>query len=255
MTGCQQSTADAVVIQYVAMTARLLIAVMGTTAAMAQAPALEFDVASVKVSPPRIGTAAFTAMDSDAAMLKYDNVTLKLLIATAYRINGDRIAGPDWLDALYFDVAARLPAGASKDRIPEMLQRLLAERFQVAVHRESKEQRVYFLLVAKTGSKLKEATVEGGHGAILHGRLVAPALTTPTLAAVLSRSAGAEVVDRTGLTGKYDIDLNWTPDGEKGDRPDLFTALQQQLGLKLESGRAAVDTLVVDHAEKVPREN
>src|SRR5207248_8293869 len=130
-------------------TAGFAILLPGITAIAAHAqPAPAFEVASVKASPPRAGTAGFIAMDTDPAMVRYSNVSLKILIAMAYKFDSGRIqGGPAWLDDQLYDLAAKLPAGASKDRVPAMLQTLLAERFKLAVHRETREQRVYFLVV------------------------------------------------------------------------------------------------------------
>jgi uncharacterized protein (TIGR03435 family) len=127
---------------------------------IAQTP-LQFEVASVKIAPPRSGSAGYVAMDSDPAMIRYANITLKLLIAAAYRFDSDRIlSGPDWVDSQKYDLAAKLPAGAAKDQVPAMLQSLLLEQFKLVVHRETKDQRVYLLVPAKGGHRLKEARAE-----------------------------------------------------------------------------------------------
>ncbi len=229
---------------------------------------LGFEVATVKVSPPREGTARLSSMDTDPALVRYTNLSLRILIAIAYRFNSERIKGPGWIDEQYYDVAAKLPSGTSKDRVPEMMQVLLAERLKVAVHRETKEEQIYFLVAGKDGPKLKKVDdtdafdpdhVRGDHlpAAIVTGGIIGHAIPIPQLAGMLGNATGREVVDHTGLAGNFNINLRWRPDGVNinPNSPDLFTALQQQLGLKLEPGRGPVELLVVDHAERTPTEN
>jgi uncharacterized protein (TIGR03435 family) len=230
-------------------------------------PAPAFEVASVKVAPPRAGSAGFTAMDTDPAMVRYSNVTLKLLIAIAYRLDGRLIqGGPAWLDDQLYDLAATLPPRTPKDRVPAMFQTLLAERFHMAVHRETKEERVYFLLVGKNGTKLREGQrvdeqdvqqVRGDRPAaqIVRGGIMGHSMVMGSLAGTLARVLGYQVVDHTGLTGTFDINLKWTPEDNNEAGPSLFTAIQEQLGLKLEPGKAAVEVLVVDHADRIPTGN
>jgi uncharacterized protein (TIGR03435 family) len=250
-------------ISAVAFTAVLL----GIIGFVEQAQVAEFEVASVKVSPPRAGTAGFIAMDTDPAMVRYSNATLKLLIAIAYRLDSRLIqGGPAWLDEQPYDLAARLPAGTSKDLVPSMLQTLLAERFKLAVHRETKEQRAYFLVVGKNGTKLKAAQkteeqdvqhVRGDHPAaqILRGSMIGHSLALGPFASSLAHVLGTQVVDRTGLPGTFDINLTWTPEDSPETGPSLFTAIQEQLGLKLEPGKAPVEVLLVDRAERTPTGN
>jgi uncharacterized protein (TIGR03435 family) len=169
-----------------------------------------------------------------------------------------------------------------------MLQPALAERFKLKVHSETKQLPVYELIVAKGGAKLKEATagdtyangIKGpdgvGRGGMMRsgpGQLTAQAVPMTSLANLLSQQLHRTVLDKTGLTAKYDLELNWTPDqgsdpmfkGPEGSPqradaapdssgPSIFTALQEQLGLKLQSANGPVETLVIDHVE-MPSEN
>jgi uncharacterized protein (TIGR03435 family) len=183
-------------------------------------PAPAFEVASVNPSPPRAGAAALIAMDTDPAMVRYSNVSLKTLIGIAYLSDSRLIrGGPAWLDDQHYDLVAKLPPNTSKDRIPTMLQTLLAERFKLAVHQEMNEQRVYFLLVGKNGPRLKKAEnsnaensdvqqVRGDHPSVsvLRNRIVGHAMPIQLLAATLAGPAGYQVVDHTGLAGAFDID-------------------------------------------------
>jgi len=226
-------------------------------------PRPAFEVASVKAAPPRTGEARLVAMDTDSAMIRYSNISLKNLIAMAYRYDSRRIqGGPDWLDSQMYDVAAKLPPGASKDQIPEMLQDLLAERFKLALHRETKEQRVYFLVAGKGGPRLKEVPVPDPQDAqqvrgarlpmqMMRGRIIGHSVPVGMLAGALAQMTGYEVVDRTGLTKTYDIGLHWTA----AEDSEIFAALQEQLGLKLEAGRGPVEVIVIDRAERNPAAN
>jgi uncharacterized protein (TIGR03435 family) len=242
--------------------AALLTAI--SISALAQ-PAPKFEVASVKIAPPRTGAAALIAMDRDPAMIRYSNVTLRILIAVAYRFDSSRIRGvAGWLDEQPYDVSAKMPDGVSADQMPAMLQVLLSERFKLVVHRESKDDRVYFLVLGKGGSKLKETPqtdhpegveqVRGNHppAQIMPGWIAGDAIPIETLAAALSRVTGYVVADRTGLSKTYKIDLKWAPEDKKESGPSIFDAIQEQLGLKLEAGRGPVEVLVIDHAERVP---
>ncbi len=248
-----------------AMGAVVLLAVTVLSAQEEASPA--FEVASVKVAAQRTGTASLIATDTDPAMVRYSNITLKILIAIAYRFDSRLIrGGPAWIDDQLYDLAAKLPAGASQDRVPVMLQALLAEKFKLAVHRETKEQSVYFLVQGKTGPRLKQAQstddqsvqrLRGDHPPIqiTHSGILGHSMDMGTFAATLAHVAGHQVVDHTGLTGLYDINLTWRPEDDKDFAPELFTVIQEQLGLKLESGKGPVEMLVIDHADRDPGQN
>ena len=195
--------------------------VLGSTALFAQSqpPALSFEVATVKVAPRPARNGGLFAVDTDPAMVRYSNITLKNLIAVAYRLDSRLIlGGPAWLDNDPYEVVAKLPPGTLKDRVPLMLQTLLAERFRLAVHREMRVQRVYFLVVGKNGPKLKDAPQEDGQDAqrvrgdrppvqILPGRITGHAAPLSALASTLAYVAGRQTVDRTQLAGAFDFDL------------------------------------------------
>ena len=244
---------------------RAAIALLAASVIPAQPQAAPtFEVASVKLAPPRTGTERFIAMDTDPAMIRYSNISLKILIAIAYGFDSDRVlGGPAWLDSQGYDLAAKLPTGVSKNKVPAMLQALLADRFKLVVHRESKDQRVYFLVVGVGGLKVKEAQEADGQNVeqvrgehmplqIVRGGITGQSIPIEALAGALASVAGDPVVDRTGLTKKYDIDLKWTPEDDNGYNPALFSAIQKQLGLKLEPGRAPIEVLLVDHAARIP---
>jgi len=223
------------------------------------------------------------------------NVSLKMMIENAYSLKTDGLISglPGWADSARFDLEAKMDgdaAAALKKLPPEegmeqrrlMMQSLLADRFQLKVHHENKELPVYALVIAKGGFKLKDADPNASYPKGLDGvshpgmmrmsdrSITAQAIPISNLVNALSRQLRREVVDKTGLTGKYDVTLQWTPDvnqmpempGERQDAastvtdsgPSIFTALQEQLGLKLESTKGPVDTIVVDHVE-MPSEN
>jgi uncharacterized protein (TIGR03435 family) len=198
------------------------------------------------------------------------------MIAAAYNLNSREISGgPEWLESDHYDIVAVTPGEVrpTRDEQMAMLRNLLADRFKLAFHREQKEFSIYELEVAKGGPKLKPSTAAPDDPAQLIStvypqRIVLPArnATMGDLASLMQRAMlDRPVVDKTGLTGRYDFDLEWAPDetqfgGEvpaaSADAPSapLFSAIQQQLGLKLEAARGPVEALVVDKAER-PSEN
>jgi uncharacterized protein (TIGR03435 family) len=313
-----------------------------------EAPA--FEVASIKQAAPQPAGMLRVMMrggpgSPDPGQVTYTNVTLKNVLMNAYDVKGYQIQGPGWLDSERYDIMAKVPKGATKEQFRLMLQNLVAERFKVALHRETKEMPVYSLVVGKNGPKMKEsvedpapkdgAGPEGGpagagpgyaprplegHEPVVSGRIPlgkdgmpqlppgapkgtmmmmmnggrfrmnASGQTTAGLVNMLANQLGRPVIDNTGLTGKYDFTLDFAPEeggrmpgpmgampmpapshaGEGGagggggalastpeaqTGPSLFTAVQEQLGLKLEQKKGPVELLVIDRAEKVPTEN
>ena len=231
-----------------------------------------FDVSSVRMSPARSGEAQYVKINVDAARASYTNVPLRLLISIAFEIGDNRITGSEeWMESTKYDVEARLPPGAAKQQIPQMLRTLLTERFGLAVHKTSKTMPAYDLVVAKNGPKLKSAAPDGsGSNYILKGKVIGPQLSMGALADILSRQTGRPVKDDTGIAGLFDIRLNWTPDDVTGkdvtgkdvtgkdvtgDDPSIYAALQEQLGLQLRPAKEDIDFLVIDHANKTPSEN
>jgi uncharacterized protein (TIGR03435 family) len=224
------------------------------------APAtLAFEVASVKRSPQN--AAAQMAIHEDAGRISYSNMPLIVIVMRAYRTKFRQVVSPQWLGAELYDVSAKLLDGASKEQIPEMLQSLLADRFKFTAHTDLRMVPGYGLVVNKTSSKLKPAATEesvrrlpGPKGLQLKGRT-----TLARLADVLSDSLDCPVLDRTGLNGIFQIELNWAADAlpvaEPSNEPSLFSALQDELGLKLEPARTPLSFLVIDHAEKIPTGN
>jgi uncharacterized protein (TIGR03435 family) len=305
----------------------------------------EFDVASIKPSAlPGRGVIRLRPQggpgSADTGRVTYTFITIRDLIVEAYGVRRNQISGgPNWLDSERFDIVAKVPAGATKEQVKVMLQNLLAERFKLTLHRETKEMPMYALVAGARGPKLKDSTVldtpapsesqptDGGREAgapavppplpprpgtggmkigpdgcpetppMAAGRagnfmmmtpngecLISNGQTMEGFAAQLSNWFDRPVIDQTGLKGRYDLRLRYDPssmpggrsgpamikDGPgptpaggdpanrilpDGDPPGIFSALQEQLGLKLETRKGAVDLLVIDHVEKKPTEN
>jgi uncharacterized protein (TIGR03435 family) len=187
-------------------------------------------------------------------MFSARNASLKGLIAEAYQVPADQITGgPTWLDTDAFDIAARAGQPAKPEQMRLMLQTLLAERFKLALHRETKQLPIYVLVVAKNGPKfhaLKDAPTEQRNHLSFKDM--------PSLAGILSTFAERPVVDQTGLKGDFylDLDMSKPLQSMDADGPGaaIISAVEDQFGLKLMSTKGPIEFLVVDRAEK-PSEN
>jgi uncharacterized protein (TIGR03435 family) len=220
-----------------------------------------FEVASIKANTsgePYVGAPGDRFSDG---RFRYTNVPLRLLIRQAFeRLRSDDVrGGPGWLDTDRWDIDAKAES-TTADMLP-MIRTLLGDRFRLRHHIESAEGAVYELTFARRdrrlGSSLRPSksprSFRGGGGSIT-GR----AISIQDLARLLSADAGRPVLDRTRLTGTYDVDLRWAPASPAGvapsDLPDFFAAIQEQLWLRLQPARGPVDRLVIDSAER-PTEN
>jgi uncharacterized protein (TIGR03435 family) len=134
---------------------------------------------------------------------------------------------------------------------------MLEERFKLVTHRETKDTAGYALTIAKGGPKLKPGEIANGRmPVILRGRLISPNAAMAEIVSILARPLGKPVIDKTNLTGTFNIDLKFAPDGDAASPlPSIFTAVQEQLGLKLESQKVPFETLVIDHCERIPTDN
>ena len=237
-----------------------------------------FEVASIKPSKTNTGVTVGVGSGQGGGR----NVTLKMLIAAAYRVQEfEIVGGPRWISSDRFDVEGKAEdPKADPDQLRLMLQSLLEDRFQLKLHRENKEAPIYALVVAKDGPKIKRAPdqasppvsgpAQQGAGPIRGairiggGSLVGNAVTLSLFTRLLSQRLDRTVVDKTNLDGRFDIRLYWTPDvGEvaldpggnplppaDATGPSIFTAIQEQLGLRLESTTGLVDLIIIDHVEK-----
>jgi len=287
----------------------------GAFAQSASTP-LSFEVASIKPSAPPVDGRLMVRLGGDPGRLDYSNVSIKELIRQAYGVKDYQISGPDFLASTRFDVLAKLPPDTPRSKVPEMLQALLAERFKLTIHRETKDLPMYALVVGKNGSKMRESEpldpnapppgsgpgpdgpprigkdgmpqfppgAARGPMMMMNGRghLNAKMMGMSGLVNMLSNQLDRPVLDETGLKGNYDFTLDWTPDESQrpnfipglpppppgageGHAPSasnpeangvsLFTAVQSQLGLKLDAKKGPVELIVVDHVEKTPTEN
>lgn len=289
---------------------------------------LTFEAASVKPAVPPTPDGRGMIMiqgpsggpgTKDPGRIHYPFMTMKSLLTNAFDVKNFQIVGPSWLDTERFDITATMPPNTTKEQFRAMLQNLLAERFKLTIHRDSKELPMYSLTVAKSGPKMKESAAVatskddvdqpppplpshpkiGGDGfpilpprpagspiatIMMNGRarLIAQQNTMQELADRLTGLTNRPVTDATALKAKYDFTLTFTPEGMNGPMgpipppppppsggvngasgagaeaetlPDIFGAVQAQLGLKLEAKKGAVDMIVIDHIEKTPTEN
>ena len=217
-----------------------------------------FEVAAIKPAPPDQWNGS-SGIKTGNGRMDAVNVTLKRCIMGAWGVGPHQIAGgPAWLDTERFEIAAKAADAAAGDaEIMRMLRVLLAERFGLAVHTETRTMPVLALEVAKGGPKLRASAGGGGSTQSGRGVIDARGTTMAHLAEVLGRGMEAPVVDRTGLTGTYDLKLEWTPESrsaEPGSGPSLYTAIQEQLGLVLRARKQPMEVLVIDRAER-PTEN
>jgi uncharacterized protein (TIGR03435 family) len=214
-----------------------------------------FEVVSVKPADPA-AVGRFTSGAYDG--FRGRNLRLIDLIMNAWQLNREQVAGgPNWLETLGWDIDARGPAGASPAQVPAMMKTMLADRFALGVHWESRTLSVYALEVEKNGLKLRKGD---GLGGVATGRTLIRdrSATMPELASQLSSYLGRHVVDKSGITGQYAVELSFAPvepnviagDSKEDTAPSIFQALREQAGLKLVSTKAPVQVLVIDHAEK-----
>lgn len=257
-----------------AMRALLLVVALAFTGstAFSQAPAPAFDVVSVKPCQHPVGPDYNNQLTYSPTGLQAKNATLKRLIAEAYGLQLNQISGPKWLDQNEYDIDARVAAASDRQQMAGMLRSLLAGRFNLVKHSELREMRAYELVVANTGLKIQPisdgAPVKPHAGFHFRGNMrqfadllalqfSIPAAENPTEPSRASLAPGSQipVIDKTGLAGIFDFDVDLHP--ELGT--DMFTswqrALRDQLGLKIESRKENVTVLVVDSVAKIPTAN
>jgi uncharacterized protein (TIGR03435 family) len=212
-----------------------------------------FEAASVKPADPSAN--GFSTRTS-RGQIELRNCSLRQCVETAYGLREYALVAPAWLDSVHFDVVAKLPSGASPSQFGPMLQTLLAERFALQVHRESRDVPGYSLTVAKGGPKLHPSDPGAMGSGTSFGATMVRCKATPmeTFVDQLSRSLGRPVADETSLAGTFDFDLHWAPD-DSPTGASLFAAIQEQLGLKLQAGKVPVAIVVVDSVNRAPTGN
>ena len=247
-------------------------------------PKPAFEVASIKPNVSGSDSASMRALPG--GRITVTNNSLFNMIRNAYQLQRYQMTGgPDWIDKDRWDIVAKAEGDPSPQQMLPMVETLLIERFKLVAHREMRDVPIYVLVLAKTdgrlGSQLKPSSTDcqvwlaelrarGGAPPpagspvrcgirFISGRVIGNAMRIADLARNLSGVAGRMVVDKTGLTGAYDFEMTFTPDPAPGDGRtpqslseggSLFTALQEQLGLKLEAQRGSIEFFVIDSAER-----
>lgn len=257
----------------------------------ALAQTAKFEVVTVKPAAP---DARRTFVEfAPGGRINLTNMTLKGMIGFAWDVQPFQISGgPPWLDSVRYDVTAKPEGSAKPGELPVMVQALLADRFQLAVHRGTQELPIYALVLARKDGKLgpgltvsKEGSCTPfdpskppgrpqpgsaprrtcGNSSVNPSRVAAVGVPIARLLPMLEMVLGRTTVDKTGLTGNFDISMEWAPDETQAMQwppdvprppqsdvagPSLFSAIQEQLGLKLESAKSPVEVVVIDHAER-----
>ena len=233
----------------------------------AQGLSQSFDVATIKASAPGGLGHAFGGLRHGT--FHAENVPLRQVVAAAYGFSETRVAGPDWLDRTYFDILAKSPPDVPDSQEGLMLLSLLKERFKLEAHLEARQMDVYNLVIAKGGVKMPvypardRALERPNDDRNVRGfSMMRGSMSTFQFADHLARVVNRPVIDHTGLTARYSIFLSFAPiSPQPSDKlqdfgpPDIFIALQKQLGLKLEKSKDKLDVAVIDHIEPAPTEN
>jgi uncharacterized protein (TIGR03435 family) len=216
----------------------------------------EFEVVSIKPSPFTSSGAVAIGAQSTPGTVTLTGIRLRDLIARAYSLKPYQIVGPNRLDDDYYDIVAKSAQRVTDSDQRLMLQSMLAGRFELKAHTETKELPCYELVVRKGGLKIHPVVTDdiGPRYYPAPTAIRGKAISMARLADLLSTKTDRPVLDRTRVSGIFDIDLKWAADSDTEPGPSLFTAVQEQLGLKLESTHAPVEALVIDHVER-PSEN
>jgi uncharacterized protein (TIGR03435 family) len=215
---------------------------------------MRFEVASVK---PHVESASIQAgIEESESFVRIINLPLRAVIAMAYGVKNLDVNGPASIDGRTFDIVAKPPAGYTRPQLPALLRNLLADRFKLAAHRETKKGRGYALRVPPGGHRLRTST---GARTFLTGRpglIAGNGRSIAEIVPLLSQMVSAPVVDDTALKGAYDITLEWAAQLTAGPGVDqeisIFTALREQLGLRLEPVDTDVNAVVVSSIDETP---
>jgi uncharacterized protein (TIGR03435 family) len=240
-----------------------LSGLMGQSPPPVSEPLPAFEVASIR-PVDRTGQPGHGSMAQSGPRATFTGYTLNGLIMYAYDVRGYQVSGgPGWMGSDTYTIVAKTEGAATPGitELRKMLQSLLAERFELKLHSETKEMRVYLMEPARTGLKLTASKAPRTTMSMGPGHLTMGKATPAQMAALLSSVLNRPVLDRTGAGGEFDFVLE-SPDimtgrmqsGEDVSGPSIFTAVEEQLGLKLESSKGPIETLIVDHVVK-PAEN
>ncbi|HWF10883.1 MAG TPA: TIGR03435 family protein [Bryobacteraceae bacterium] len=241
--------------------------VLIATAAIGTAQSPAFEVASIRPAD----SAHTMSINRSGNRISFSNYSLAMLIEWAYNIRGDRLLGKTkGLESVRYDVEAVTPQQPlPPGQLYLMMRTLLAERFNLAVHNETRELTHYEMIVDKGGAKIHPQPPDGPPGQnpfsmTARGHLSGTKITADMLAKVLTDQSGRFVEDHSGINGVFDFTLDWTPDTaglsdepEPSSRnaPSLFTAVREQLGFRLDARKGPVEVVVIDHVENVPTGN
>jgi len=246
------------------MKATIFIAIGLITAPCTFAQPLAFEVATVKPSKPDARGGGIKPLPGGQTYIA-TNVPLRLMMKLMYKITDSQIiGGPEWMNTALYDVEGKAERPSNVDQLHEMFQTLLAERFKLQFHREKRELPAFVLTVDKSGSKLKLNTSAENFDIPIkpagRGRAAGERVPMNYFTWFLAQQLNRPVVDQTGLDRFYDFNLEWAPELPPGvngaepppsaDGPTIFTAIREQLGLKLESKKAPVETFVIDRVER-----
>jgi len=252
----------------------LIAALLAATLSLVRGQTITFEAASIKMN--NSGTTR-SGLNLLPGRIRVINSSLKFCVQMAWNVKDFQVSGATgWMDTEHFDIDAVAAEAFKKEEFRTMMQALLTDRFGLAIHRETQEKGGYALVVGRNGAKLPPPIDDPG---VLFSRtssgdrtLKATSLSMKALADALSVPLGAIVVDRTGIEGQYDVSFQWTPDPASEPRisksgeplppppadaapgPSIFTALQEKLGLRLESRKVPVEVIVIDHANR-PSDN
>jgi len=258
--------------------------------AQTPSPSSVFDAVAIKSAAPSADGRIMVGIQGgpgtlNPGQMNFWNISIADLIQNAYNVKNFQISGPDWLWSERFDITAKVPSGATKEQGRVMMQHMLADRFRLVLHRTTKDSSIYALVIAKGGPKLKEA--ETGPAAqpkrmmTMNGsgrmKMDLKGATMSGIVDMLGLQLDRPVIDQTGLTGSYDVVMEFAPDTaimamkmggigqpppspaatapDPNSAPTIFSALTDQLGLKLEAKKGPVENLVVESVEKTPTAN
>lgn len=251
-----------------AVLAMLTVHALHVLPAAAQQAPPRFEVATLKVAPPPASPSDPISINLGSfrnGRFTFGNVTLNDAVIYAFDLSSKaQLAGLDWEDSVRFNVEGLAPAETPPAALRAMVRQLLEERLQLKTRREQRTLRHIALVVGPGGPKFRESVEPPASTSQRRGRIEHKRMPMSLLASLLSRFERELVVDGTGLTGVYEIALEWAPDLEAlafdatsppPDRPGLYTAIREQLGLRLEGRRAPVDVVVIESASKTPAEN
>lgn len=215
-----------------------------------------FEVVSIRPAPPESMGAISEPRGTE---FRAQAMPLSVLVQMAFGIDPNQMVIPDWAQSVKFDIAAKTGSTAplTYEQMKPLLQKMLAERFGMTYHRETRDVQGYDMVPAKDGLKLtpaKPAAPRGGSGG--PGAIDMPSTTMKSFAGMLTARLKRSVADKTGADGDYEVKLRFAPESDPDSSlPSIFTALREELGIKLKPAQVPVEMIVIDHLDKAPTEN